>query len=272
MLNIILYSLIAGVVGTGTGGLIGTMFNRDSSKTMSVLLSFAGGVMLSIVFMDLLPESISNSTLLISIGSVLLGIILVYSLNFIIDLVSYKKANHYDESHPKFHDGLDELVHSDCLIDQLSQKEMNRKKLFNAGILMIAAISLHNLPEGMAIGSSISHDYLNGSILSTIVLFHNIPEGMAIAVPLIAGGMSRIKTVLLTALSGLPTVIGAAIGFMLGEMTSFGVSISLGIASGAMITVVFTEILPQALFQNKSRTPAIAAIIGILLGVIIVSL
>jgi hypothetical protein len=75
----------------------------------------------------------------------------------------------------------------------------------------------------MTIGASYANnDGVMGSsalVLAVLIGLHNIPEGMAVSVPLIGGGMSKPKAVLLTALSGVPTVIGALLGFVIGEMS-----------------------------------------------------
>ena len=107
-------------------------------------------------------------------------------------------------------------------------------------------------------------------ILAILIGLHNIPEGMAVSVPLISGGMGKVKAVTMTALSGLPTIIGALLGFAIGELGALGLAISLGFASGAMLYVVFGEILPQAILMYHSKLPAFSAIIGMLVGLFII--
>ena len=102
------------------------------------------------------------------------------------------------------------------------------------------------------------------------VTLHNIPEGMAISVPLISGGMSKMKAVFLTALSGFPTVLGAFIGYAIGDVGPIGLSLSLSFASGAMLYVVYGEIIPQALLMHRSKAPAFAIIMGLIVGLLII--
>ena len=106
--------------------------------------------------------------------------------------------------------------------------------------------------------------------LAILIGLHNIPEGMAVSVPLISGGMKKTKAVLITALSGAPTIIGALLGFWLGDIGAMGLAVSLGFASGAMLYVVFGEILPQAILMYHSKLPAFSAIIGMLVGILII--
>ena len=180
---------------------------------------------------------------------------------------------HIDENHPKTADDLDELIHSDHL-EQHYAKNDKKFSLFIAGIVMASAIALHNVPEGMTIGASYaSNNGVMGSaalVLAVLIGLHNIPEGMAVSVPLIAGGMPKWKSVLITASSGVPTMIGALLGFLLGEIGPLGLAISLGFASGAMLYVVFGEILPQAILMYHSKLPSFSAIVGILVGLFII--
>jgi len=272
--TLILTTAIAGVGGTGLGGLIGALLQKDSTRTVSLLLSFAGGVMLSVVCFDLVTEAIATGVgVLTVIGAIAFGVIIIYLLNYLIDKNTNPEVPHIDENHPKTADDLDELIHSDHF-EQHYARQDNRFALFVAGMVMACAIALHNVPEGMTIGASYaSNNGVMGSsalILAILIGLHNIPEGMAVSVPLISGGMSKQKAVLMTALSGAPTIIGALLGFMIGEIGAVGLALSLGFASGAMLYVVFGEILPQAILMYHSKLPAFSAIVGILVGLFII--
>ena len=265
---------IAGVVGTGAGGLIGAMMQKDSNRTVSLLLSLAGGVMLSVVCFDLITEAVSTNVGVVTVmASIALGVAVIYLLNFWIDKVTNPEVPHIDEHHPKTADDLDELIHSDHFGQHYAHKE-NKFSLFVAGVVMACAIALHNVPEGMTIGASYAcNDGVMGSaalVLAVLIGLHNIPEGMAVSVPLISGGMTKWKAVVLTALSGVPTMLGALLGFWIGDIGALGLALSLGFASGAMLYVVFGEILPQAILMYHSKLPAFSVIAGILLGMLII--
>jgi len=271
--TLLLTTAMAGVVGTGLGGLIGAILQKDSNRTVSLLLSFAGGVMLSVVCFDLVVEAIeTNVGLGVVIGAIALGVAIIYLLNYWIDRKTNPEVPHIDENHPRTADDLDELIHSDHLNHHAKQN--NKLALFIAGIVMASAIALHNVPEGMTIGASYaSNDRVMGRaalMLAILIGLHNIPEGMAVSVPLISGGMKKWKAVLITALSGIPTILGALLGFALGEIGAMGLALSLGFASGAMLYVVFGEILPQAFLMYHSKLPAFSAIAGMLVGLFII--
>lgn len=82
--------------------------------------------------------------------------------------------------------------------------------------------------------------------------------------------MKRIKAALLTAASGAPVVLGAWLGYWIGDIGAIGLAASLGFASGAMLYVVFGEIIPQAVLMYRSKVPAFFVIIGMLIGMIII--
>ena len=272
--TLLLTTAIAGVLGTGLGGLVGALLQKNSNRVVSLLLSFAGGVMLSVVCFDLITEAIeTNVGLWVVIGAVAAGVAVIYILNYLIDRKTNPELAHIDENHPKTHDDLDELIHADHLEHHAKDGKL---PLFIAGVVMACAIALHNVPEGMTIGASYASNegVLGRAALTLAILIglHNIPEGMAVSVPLISGGMGKAKAVLLTALSGVPTVIGALLGYLIGDIGVLGLALSLGFASGAMLYVVFGEILPQAILMYHSKMPAFSAIIGMLVGILIIYL
>ena len=270
---------LAGVGGTGLGGAAACMFRKDSDKTVSLLLSFAAGVMTTVVCFDLLTEALHTeenaaSVWLVTLG-VLAGFAVIALLNALIDRATNDEVAHIDENHPKTADSLEELTHANHLHEHLEGRQP-RSGLFLAGLVMAAAIALHNVPEGMVIGASFARtaDEImtnrGGLIMALVIGLHNIPEGMAVAVPLISGGMSRARSVGVTALSGSPTILGALLGFFLGTIGPIALILSLSFASGAMLYVVYGELLPESILMWKSKMPAAAVILGMLLGLIII--
>ena len=281
-LAITVITFISGVLGTGAGGAVGAILKRDSKKVVSLLLSFAAGIMLAVVCFDLMSEPINMMnagtvpayTPFILVAAVIAGFAVVYLLNFIIDKKTNREVKHIDEEHPATADDLDELIHS----NHFETHKNANSHLFVAGLVMMVAIALHNLPEGMVIGASyaiepdITSNLFSGSgfIMAIVIGLHNIPEGMAVSVPLISGGMGKLKAVMLTALSGLPTVFGALLGYALGGISNIMLVLSLGFASGAMLYVVFGELLPESILMWKSKLPAFALFAGVLAGFLLV--
>ncbi|MBQ6000472.1 MAG: ZIP family metal transporter [Clostridia bacterium] len=272
---------IAGIGGTGTGGAVACLFRKDSDKTVSLLLSFAAGVMTAVVCFDLLTEALHADGLAANVWLVVFGVIVgfavIAALNVWIDKATNHEIAHIDEDHPRTADSLEELIHADHLHEHREGRQP-RSGLFLAGLVMAAAIALHNVPEGMVIGASFAKtadQFLanrGGLTMAFVIGLHNIPEGMAVAVPLISGGMSKWRSVAITALSGAPTILGAVMGFLIGTISPTSLVISLSFASGAMLYVVFGELLPESILMWKSKLPAAVVVLGMLTGLIIIYL
>lgn len=277
--SVIGITALAGMGGTGMGGLVSCLFRKDSSKTVSLLLSFAAGVMTSVVCFDLLTEALHpdnmNTNVWLVVMGVLVGYVVIAVLNAWIDRKTDHEVAHIDENHPRTADSLEELTHANHLQEHREGRQP-RSGLFLAGLVMAAAIALHNVPEGMVIGASFARTaketLLNrgGLTMAIVIGLHNIPEGMAVAVPLISGGMPKWRSVLVTALTGSPTILGAVLGFTVGAMGPIALALSLSFASGAMLYVVFGELLPESILMWQSKLPAAATIVGMLTGLVII--
>ena len=192
----------------------------------------------------------------VSVFGLILGVVIIMVLNYIVDKITSKNANFM------IHKTHEELYHESPLLK-------NRTRLLRSGVLMLLAIALHNVPEGIAIGAGGSHDIQLGVLLAIMITLHNIPEGMAIAAPLLAGGINKVKVVLLTTLAGATTLIGGLIGILIGNISDFAIAISLASAGGAMLYIVFGEIMPQSTIMTKNRMASIMTLFGIILGLIV---
>lgn len=132
--------------------------------------------------------------------------------------------------------------------------------------LFIFAIALHNLPEGMAIGVSMSQaDLAVGLPLTTAIALQDIPEGLAVALAMRSAGFTAGKAVLVAVLSGLLEPVGAFLGVGLSSGFALAYPIGLGLAAGAMIFVVSHEVIPET-HRNGHQTPAT---LGLMAGFIV---
>ncbi|MDR0469091.1 MAG: ZIP family metal transporter [Peptococcaceae bacterium] len=256
-MNIIIISILAGIAGTGVGGVLTALYGNRSDKVTSCFLSFAGGVMTSIVLLELIPEAAAHAGTLVAVAGLVIGVIVVLLLNSIIDRVSGLK-NVNTELHKDF----EEFYHEEKMIAEGSSR-------IRSGLLMFFVIGIHNIPEGLAIGAAGNHDMRLGLTLALMIGIHNIPEGLAIAAPLISGGLSHSKTILLTLLAGAPTVLGALIGAFVGGVSDVALAVAYSTAGGAMLYAVFGEILPQTMVISKDRLPTIILLVGVVCGMLL---
>lgn len=223
----ILVSFVAGVGGTGLGGMLALFLGRGK-KIQSLLLSITAGIMLSIVCFELIPHALDEINVLPVCVAVILGATAIYFLE-----------------------------------NLFSKKSDGKKTLF----LVALAIALHNIPEGLALGSG--KELGTFSALSFLIGLHNIPEGMAVALPYIQNN-NKLRGVLYSFLSGAPTVIGTIFGVVFTGISSIAGALSLCFAAGAMIYVVFSELLPRSNDLFKDEISGIILTIGIILGLIVI--
>ena len=272
MVQIVLFSAIAGICGMGLGGIISAILLKKPSQNMICwLLSFAAGVMISIVCFGLVPEAFELASeafeydgeanefagVTFSVLGLIFGVVIVMALNRLVDKITINRKENL-----KIHSTHEELYHESQLIQ-------NPKRLIRSGILIFIAIALHNIPEGMAIGAGGIFSFELGLLLTIIITAHNIPEGMAIAAPLLAGGLKKWKVIILTAICGATTLIGGLLGILIGGISDFAIAMSLAGAGGAMLYIVFGEMIPQAIVMTKNRTVSIVTLFGIIVGLIV---
>jgi ZIP family zinc transporter len=112
--------------------------------------------------------------------------------------------------------------------------------------LFVFAITLHNLPEGLAIGVAYASGKEVGDSLMTGISIQDIPEGLVVAIALVAAGYSRTKAILIGAASGLIEPLGAALGAGVASHSILLLPWGLGFAAGAMLFVVSHEIIPES--------------------------
>lgn len=280
---ILVLSLVAGIVGTGLGGIIGVLLKNKGNKVMGRVLSFAGGVMVGVVTFEMLPEAVEyskiknsfeQSGILIAVSALVVGMLIIFGLNKMLDIIENMRGTHksIEELHheTKVIEANDALMEANACGDTAAVQSVDKKSLLKAGLIMLLAIAFHNLPEGMAIGASGASNSQTGILVAIIIAVHNIPEGMAISAPLASGGVKGWKTILLTALAGAATVVGALIGLAVGGISRLASGICMGLAGGAMLYVTFCEILPQSILMEEGRVPAVSMLVGIVCSMVFV--
>ena len=257
--KLILYTVTAGIIGSTAGGLLGVLFRGSGPRTTSAVLSLAGGIMVSLVGFELIPESLEAGGIFAASLSLLAGALLVLLLNRLLGN-EHGCAGAAEGGAP-----------CACSGPQKGGQAPGNRALLRAGILLVAALAVHNLPEGFAVGAGMAGGAQEefGLRVALLIALHNIPDGMAISISLTAGGMSRARAVGLTALSGVPTVLGGLLGWWLGGISELLVSLALGLAGGALLSVTFCELLPASNRMGKTEAPALFVVLGIILGLVV---
>jgi len=234
--GIALAGLITGITGTGLGGLTAFFPASLSNRIQSTLLEFTTGIMISMVCMELLPEGYKTAGFFYTSVGLLLGVLMIVLI-----------------------DGL--------LSAQL--KKENRHPVMLSGWMMVFAVSLHNLPEGFAVGAGFQTGAGVGITLAVAILLHDIPEGMAMAIPLRIGKIKPLKVFIITILSGIPMGIGAFLGAAFGSISDAFSAVCLGLAGGAMLYVSLGDLMNESRSLYRGRIPLLGNIAGFLAGAFI---
>ncbi len=245
LVTITLIGLLSGVLGTVMGGLSVVLLKKVEDKSLSILLGFSAGIMVSITFVELIPESIEEGSLITAMAGLLLGI-------GMIGFVDIK----FPHRHFSFNCDGDE----------------EKAKYLKTGILLSVGIAMHNLPEGVAIGTGFIVSFEIGLALAILMAIHNFPEGMAVGAAMCVGKVRASRIILVTALAGIPMGIGAFIGGLLGGASDVALSIGLGFAAGAMLYIVFDELIPDAHRRMKGHAAIIGILAGIIIGILFINL
>jgi len=242
IMQITLIGLLAGVVGTGSGSVIALFIRNPKKELLGFVLGFAGGIMLAIVLIDLIPEAIEAGGFSVAVIGLIMGAALILLLDIYL---------------PHFHifETGDELA---CYI--------------RTGTILGLGIAMHNLPEGIAIGAGYVASPALGFTLALTIALHNVPEGIAMASPLCVGGMRLRRVFFYTGLAGLPMGIGAFIGSTVSNISPLVLSAALGFAGGAMLFIIFNELVPGAQKLSEGHFGTFGAVFGTIAGIVLLSL
>ena len=225
-------------------------FKNVKKNIMDAMLAIAAGVMIAASFFSLLNPATEMAINLKMIPWLItfIGFISGGLLLFIGD----KLFNHFDKKINK------------------NKKEEKERNSFKRCLMLIFSITLHNIPEGLAVGVAFgSTAYsLEGATLTSAMLIalgigiQNFPEGTAVSVPLRREGISRKKAFFYGQLSGLVEPISGVLGALLVLKIRILLPFLLSFAAGAMIYVVVEELIPESQTNKKKDLMSLFTIIG----------
>jgi ZIP family zinc transporter len=255
--NVVLV-FVAGFVtalATGVGALPFFVFDEFSDRWNVVLWGLASGIMVSASVFGLIEEGLASGTVLeIALGMAVGAILVIVA-----------------------HDVL-----MDADIDPREYENADFKKL----VLILGILTVHSFPEGVAVGVAFADLGLEGGIelagftvpvlavfMTIAISIHNVPEGTAISIPLFSMGVSEWRMVWWAVFSSLPQPIGATVAFAFVRLAREFLPFGFGFAAGAMIYLVLTEFIPEALELGadipSGGKPELAS--GIVLGVLLMT-
>jgi len=227
-----LASLAAGLA-TGAGALPVLFTKKVSDRLLDVMLGFSAGVMLAATSFSLIVPAIDLSGPWVVVFGVVLGAFVLHLIDRLI---------------PHFHPALGA---------EGPPSGLSRVWLF------VIAITIHNFPEGLAVGVSFgSGDVAAGLVVATAIGLQNMPEGLAVALPLLREGYSRRKSLVYGTLTGLVEPIGGLLGITLVSIFHPILPWALAFAAGAMLFVVSDEMIPESHRKGFEREATFGLIVG----------
>ncbi|WP_210608639.1 ZIP family metal transporter [Priestia flexa] len=238
----VLIGSILSALSTGLGAVPILFMNQAvTHRWKDVLLAFTAGIMMAASTMSLIPESLASGNFYSLAIGLLLGVMTLTILE--------QNIPHIDLEHSKTGIQFDEKA-----------------------LLIIAAITLHNLPEGLSVGVSYASDTENtGNLIALAIGLQNAPEGLLVALFLVQQNISKLKAFSIATLTGSVEIITSLLGFYLTNFVESLVSYGLAFAAGAMLFIIYKELIPESHGDGNERFATYSFIIGLLFMIFLIN-
>lgn len=254
----VLMSFIGGLITwgvTAAGAALVFLFKDIKPKVLNSMLGFASGIMLAAAFWSLLLPSLELSVERGLGDRAWIPVIVGFGLGGLFILAADKFLPH---------------VHN--LEDQPKEGAVGNIDTMRRSILLVVAITMHNIPEGLAygvafgaIGRANSFAEASAAIILVVgIALQNFPEGAAVSIPLRRDGYPRRKAFFYGQASGIVEPVAAVAGALLSTQIKTLLPYALSFAAGAMVFVVVSELVPES--QEDSHLYGHAATIGAMVG------
>ena len=232
--------LLITVLGVGgatvLGAAFGIIFKNMVYRFKNIVLSYSYGIIMAATVYGLITPSLEYGGrygIIITIGGILIG--------------------------SAFMGAIDKVI--PCLMVNRDNSLENNEKI--KAFLLVLAIAVHNLPEGIAVGVGFgAGDVRDALFIAFGIALHNIPEGMVIIGPMLSAGISRKKTFVCAVVTGVFEMVGALAGYFAAGIANIILPISLAFAGGIMLYVFNDEILSKESDGTFSKKIIFASIIG----------
>ncbi|MBY0116348.1 ZIP family metal transporter [Paenibacillus sp. FSL H8-0317] len=222
-------------MSTGLGAVPILFMRKISHRLRDILLAYAAGIMTSASVYNLIPEALGQSNLFVLAFGILLGSLVL--------LVLEMKIPHVDLENP----------------------EKMPFKIETKAFMIIAAITMHNLPEGLSVGVSYaSSDESLGNLIAFSIGLQNAPEGFLVALFLVNQNIGRFKALGIATLTGAVEIITAMIGYTLSSLVAGLVPYGLAFAAGAMMFIVYKELIPESHGDGNARVATMSFLLGLI--------
>jgi zinc transporter, ZIP family len=230
--------ILASGLCTAVGGLFLLVVRHPTARLLDILLGFTAGVMLAATAFSLLVPALDRG----GVGEVLAG--------FLLGAVTLLLLDRF-------------VPHAHERMEERGRRAPSELRARHRAALLLSALTIHNLPEGMAVGLAFAAGGPDlGIPLALAIGIQNVPEGFAAAAPLLAAGMSARGAAGIAALTGAVEPPAALAAFALSSQADGLLVPGLGFAAGAMLYVIADELIPESHSGGNEREATVALLAG----------
>jgi len=233
MLNMTWISAIGyltALTGYFLGGTVSVIMKKSDARFLGSMMGLTAGLLISFICFEMLPRPFAQWGMYKSLAALLAGV---------------------------------------AVSAWLEGKMNNLSKWHKAGLLLTLGITLHNIPEGMALGSMLNVSLAAGLSLAVMIAIHCFPEFLAVALPLRQAGVSALKLLAFTFVMALPMGLGAMGGVFFSSLSPAFLDGCVCFSGGVMLYIACGEILPESKEIWHGRLPALGAMIGFAIGALL---
>ncbi|REJ09272.1 ZIP family metal transporter [Halobacillus trueperi] len=229
-----LWVMVMSAFATSVGALPVLFIRSISHRRMDSILAYTAGIMVAASTYGLIPASLKLTNLYVLCFGVLLGALLLNVLEYIIP--------HIDLDH-----------------------ERSDVKLPQQALMFVAAMTLHNIPEGLSVGASLASEVENlGLVVALSMGLQNAPEGFLVALFLLNQGVRKSLGVAMAFLTGVIECLASVFGFFMVHTALSLVPYGLAFAAGAMLFIVYKELIPETHGHGYERLATFSFLLGLL--------
>jgi len=262
VLSAILLSLVAGL-GTAVGGLLAVL-RRPGRRQFGFLMGMTSGVMITLAFLELVNEAWQHQGYITATVGFGAGAIFMFLIDILIPHVRFGEDE--TPAHEKI--GWQELASPLRPGRHPHWGRLRRHgptldhHLLKSGILIAIGVTIHNFPEGVAVGAGFMHSPKFGLFIALAIMLHNIPEGIATALPLCKSGICRWDSFKVAFFSGLVEPVGALVAALFLVNFQSLIPGALAFAGGVMVFITLDELIPAAREHGHQHFTAMGIISG----------
>ncbi|WP_100400656.1 ZIP family metal transporter [Bacillus sp. FJAT-44742] len=223
-------------LATGAGAVPALFMASATHRARDILIAFSAGLMVAASTFELIPEALELAGFPVIASGLLLGVL---GLTFL------------EQNIPHTH-------------TETPPGKNNPYPYPAQAILVVTAITFHNIPEGLSVGVSYASGVEGlGMLIAFTIGLQNAPEGFIIALFLIQQNVSRWKALLIAAFTGIIEVVAAIIGFWLTAYVYALLPLGLAFAAGSMLYIVYKELIPESHGDGHALSATYAFVFGL---------